>query len=190
MFAFASVQGYAFMLASTEVATPEGQFDVQKLVSDLTKEFASMSDEAKLASLQDAVSQIDGALDQGAVNENELLNARQTLVAMQEGVGSEAVGSDDVGSDDVGNENVEDQIGQPIIGESIVVEGTLPMDSGFSTGGFGGGGMAGGGASGAGGASGIGGGGFGLMAAGGLAAAAVASSDDDTPGNIATVVTQ
>lgn len=186
--AFASVQGYAFMLASTEVATPEGQFDVQKLVSDLTKEFQSMTGEAKLASLQNAMNQIDGVLDQGVANEAELLEARETLVAMQQEFGF--FQPIQMGTPIMGTPNP----GEPIVDGGIlpgtVIDGGFSTGGGFSSGGFstGGGGFGGSGS----GSVGLGSGGsFGLLGAGGFAAAIaipVATSNRSNPGNVATVV--
>ncbi|MFK8114682.1 MAG: hypothetical protein AB8B91_20945 [Rubripirellula sp.] len=198
--AFASVQGYAFMLASTEVATPEGQFDVQKLVSDLTKEFESLSDEAKLASLQDAMNQIDNALDQGAANEGALLEARETLTAMQQGLGGGQVVGQPMG------EIIGGPVGTPIMDGTIIdggiapggiIDGGFAPGGGFSGGGFSGGGSFGGGSLGGGGgggfaggaAGGAGGGSFGLLAAGIATAIAVpVATSDDSPGPVATVV--
>lgn len=197
--AFASVQGYAFMLASTEVATPEGQFDVQKLVSDLTKEFESLSDAEKMASLKDAMTQIDNALDQGAENEPALLEARETLVAMQQNCcGGEIIGQPMMGSPVVGDPI----IGQPIVDGGIIDGGFAPggvIDGGFGgvsggggfagSGGFSGAGGFGGGGGFAGGAGGVGGGSsFGLLAAGIATAIAVpVATSDDSPNVVATV---
>ena len=85
MIAVASVQGYAFMMASNEVAAPEGQLDMVKMVEDLRVDVANedIACEEKLAKLDEALQQIDVILDSGVEDERGYLVAREAVAAMR-----------------------------------------------------------------------------------------------------------
>ena len=185
MLAVASVQSYAFMVATDEVPTQEA-IDLVEMIEGLELELEDeeLQCEDMLAKLDAALEEIDTALDVGVEDEASHLVARDALISMR--------------------------LELPCLGEELA-QGCVPCQQGVAVaqpvrnvapapifngggggiiggGGFGGGGFGGG--LGGGGAF-AGGGGGGLLLLGGAAAAIaipLAGSDDDDPGDAATTM--
>ena len=80
----ASVQGYAFMIASIDSAAPEAQFDVAQMVEDLRVELTDeLACEDKLAKIEAGMHEIDAMLDEGVEDETAFTIAREALVQMR-----------------------------------------------------------------------------------------------------------
>ncbi len=84
MIAVASVQGYAFMMATSELQHMSGD-EVAAIVDSLAAALdnTELSSDDKLAMLDEALEQIDDLLDRGVDNEVALLKARDAIVDMR-----------------------------------------------------------------------------------------------------------
>lgn len=169
MFAVAGVQGYAFMMANQDATVAEAKIDVVQLIDDLQAEAATeeVNAEAMLAKLDEALDQIDDALDQGVQDESELLVARDAIVDMRLEASKEEVAHDQLAGSQC---NCPECNAAPTRVISGGGGGPILGGGGPILGGAGGGGLLSGGPS------------FGLLAAGAAAIAipiATASDDDD-----------
>ena len=194
MIAVASVQSYAFMLATEEGAV-EAQLDVVTMIEELQAEIDSETTcEEKLIQVDAALEQVDSVLDQGVDNEDTLLVAREAIIEMRLGLPCRVQEQQLAGSHNSSCGCQQCNTGGGVLGGGgggILGGGGVISNGGggvFSGGGAfsgGGGAFSGGGGALLGGGGSIGG--FGLLAGGAAAIVAIAaSSDDDDPGTPAT----
>jgi hypothetical protein len=153
LLAFAGVQSYGFMLASVDIVPTTDLLDAKTIVLSLQEDFENedITCEQKFASVESAIEDIDLALDAGTADEENLLEARETLVEMQSTLPCAQTLTALVDGPILGN--------GPLSGQGGLLGGNTASGSGL----LGGNTSVGGGLGGAGG--GIGGTGFGLIGA-------------------------